>query len=79
MINKRAARRERVFKAGKVSFGYERMDCTVRNLSAAGAMIEVESSDDIPNEIILDILISGARIPCHVVWKHSRRLGVAFD
>ena len=79
MIDKRAARSDRVFKAGKVSFGYERMDCTVRNLSAAGAMIEVESSDDIPNEIILDILSSGARFPCHVVWRHSRRLGVAFD
>ena len=42
-------------------------------------MIEVQNSDDIPHEIILDILSSGARIPCHVVWRHSRRLGVAFD
>jgi hypothetical protein len=79
MINKRAARRERVFKAGKVSFGGERVDCMVRNLSVTGAMIEVQNSDDIPHEILLDILSSGARIPCHVVWRHSRRLGVAFD
>jgi hypothetical protein len=79
MIDKRAARRERVFKAGKVSFGCERVDCMVRNLSVTGAMIEVQNSDDIPHEIILDILSSGARISCHVVWRHSRRLGVAFD
>ena len=78
MIDKRAARRERVIKAGKVSFGRERVDCTVRNLSVTGAMIEVQNSDDIPHEIILDILSSGARFPCHVVWRHSRRLGVAF-
>jgi PilZ domain-containing protein len=80
MINKRAARRERVFKAGKVSFGCERVDCTIRNLSVTGAMIEVQNFQGVvPHEIILDILSSGARIPCHVVWSHSRRLGVAFD
>jgi hypothetical protein len=79
MINKRATRRERVFKAGKLSFGCERVDCMVRNISVTGAMIEVQNSDDIPQEIILDILSSGARIPCHVVWRHFRRLGVAFD
>jgi PilZ domain len=79
MIDKRAARRERVFKAGKVSFGCERVDCTVRNLSVTGAMIEVQTSDVVPREIILDILGRGARFPCHVVWRHFRRLGVAFD
>ena len=79
MIDKRAARRDRVFKAGKVSFGCERVDCTVRNLSATGAMIEVQTSDVIPHEIILDILGRGARFHCHVVWRHFRRLGVAFD
>ena len=79
MINKRAARRERVFKAGRVSFGCERVNCVVRNLSVRGAMIEVQTSDVIPREIILDILGRGARFPCHVVWRHYRRLGVAFD
>ena len=42
-------------------------------------MIEVQTSDVIPREIILDILGRGARFPCHVVWRHYRRLGVAFD
>ena len=78
MIDKRAARRERV-EAEKVSFGYERVDWTVRNLSVTGAMIEVQTSDVIPHEIILDILGRGARFLCHVVWRHFRRLGVAFD
>ena len=79
MIDKRAARRERVFKAGRVSFGCERVNCVVRNLSVTGAIIEVQTSDVIPREIILDILGRGARFPCHVVWRHYRRLGVAFD
>ena len=79
MIDKRAARRDRVFKAGKVSFGCERLDCAVRNLSATGAMIEVQTPDVIPDQIILDILDRGARFPCHVVWRNFRRLGVAFD
>jgi hypothetical protein len=55
------------------------VDCTVRNLSVTGAMIEVQTSDVIPHEIILDILGRGARFHCHVVWRHFRRLGVAFD
>jgi len=67
------------FKAGRVSFGCERVNCVVRNLSVTGAMIEVQTSDVIPREIILDILGRGARFPCHVVWRHYRRLGVAFD
>ena len=79
MIDKRAARRERVIKAGKLSFGCERVNCVVRHLSVTGAMIEVQTSDVIPREIILDILGRGARFPCHVVWRHYRRLGVAFD
>jgi hypothetical protein len=65
------------FKAGKVSFGCERVDCTVRKVT--GAMIEVQTSDVIAHEIILDILGRGARFHCHVVWRHFRRLGVAFD
>jgi hypothetical protein len=52
MIDKRAARWERVFKAGQVSFGCPRVDCTVRNLSVTGAMIEVRTADVIPHEII---------------------------
>jgi len=79
MIDKRAARRERVFKAGQISFGCERVDCTVRNFSVAGAMIEVRTSNVIPHQIILDLLSRGARFPCHVVWRNHRRLGVAFD
>ena len=79
MIDKPAAPRERVFKAGQVSFGRERVDRRVRNLSVTGAMIEIRTSDIIPREIILDILSRGARFRGHVVWRHHRRLSVAFD
>jgi putative ABC transport system substrate-binding protein len=41
---------ERVFKAGQVSFGCARVDCTVRNLSVTGAMIEVQTADVIPHD-----------------------------
>jgi PilZ domain len=79
MIDKRAARRERVFEAGQVSLGCERVDGTVRNFSVAGAMIEVRTSNVIPHQIILEFLSRGARFPRHVVWRNYRRLGVAFD
>ena len=80
MIDKRAARRGRLFKAGQISFGCEHVDCTVRNFSVAGAMIEIRISNVIPHQINLDLLSRGARFPCRVVFgEHNRRLGVALD
>ena len=84
MIDKRAARRERVFKAGKVSFGCERVDCTVRNLSVTGAMIEVRTSDVIPHEIILDIagpwraFSLSCRLETFSSARRGLRLGIEF-
>ncbi len=79
MIEKRAAPRQRVFKAGSLEFAGRQVDCTVRNISALGATVEVGSSNGIPHEVVLEVIQRGERYACYVVWRDSRKLGVIFS
>jgi hypothetical protein len=54
------------------------IDCTVRNLSAAGACIEVATPFGIPNEFSLLIESGDVQHPRHVVWREQNRTGVKF-
>jgi hypothetical protein len=53
MDNNRVTPRRRVLKAGSISFGGASIDCTVRNLSATGAALEVVSPLYIPDRFKL--------------------------
>jgi hypothetical protein len=54
-------------------------DRTVRNLSNAGAALDVTSPVGIPDRFTLVLPGDGRHMPCHVVWRKQRRLGVVFD
>ncbi|MFB9264405.1 PilZ domain-containing protein [Bradyrhizobium erythrophlei] len=69
--------RRRIFKGGTIEFGSEAIPCTVRNVSAAGASIEVNSPLWFPDRFVL--AIDGERHACRIVWKKERRLGLEFD
>ena len=43
MNEKRSLMRQRTLKAGSIAFNGAAIDCTVRNLTSAGAMLDVES------------------------------------
>lgn len=75
----RVAPRRRVLKAGSISFGGGSIDCTVRNLSATGAALEVVTPLYIPDRFKLIVQSDNLNQPCHVVWRKERRIGVAFD
>jgi hypothetical protein len=75
----RVAPRRRVLKAGAIAFGGASIDCTVRNLSATGAALEVVTPLFIPDRFTLVVPTEQLRRPCHVVWRKDRRMGVAFD
>jgi hypothetical protein len=78
MDQKRIAQRQRVLKAGTIEFnGGGGIDCTMRNVSATGAALEVTSPIGIPERFTL--VSNGSRFPCHVVWRKEKRIGVAFD
>ena len=80
MPERRKTARRRVLKVGTIALksggGFS---CTVRNISAAGACLEVASPFGIPDDFTLEIENEHMRRPCHVTWRKDKRIGVAFD
>ncbi len=56
------------------SAGAGGVDCRVRNLSPAGACLEVASQIGIPDDFILVVEIDHLRQPCNVIWCTATRL-----
>jgi hypothetical protein len=77
MDDKRTFPRHRVLKGGTIEFNGGAIDCTVRNRSNAGAALDVTSPIGIPEQFVL--VADGSQLPCHVVWRKEKRIGVAFD
>jgi PilZ domain len=79
MIERRATPRQRVFKAGTIEFDGSGVDCIVRNISPAGAALDVATMEGIPHEVTLSIATRNVRRHCYIVWRKERRIGVSFD
>jgi hypothetical protein len=79
MIERRATPRQRVFKAGTIEFDGAGIDCIVRNLSHAGAALDVATMAGIPHEVTLSIATRNVRYHCYIVWRKEKRIGVSFD
>ena len=80
MAERRKVQRHRTLKAGSISFNRAAgVDCRVRNLSPAGACLEVASQIGIPDEFVLVVAADHVKAPCHVVWRTATRLGVEFS
>lgn len=79
MSKERTFPRRRVLKAGTIEFSGGTIDCTVRNLSTVGAALEVSSPVGIPENFTLIFRTEGLQMPCQVVWRREKRIGVAFD
>ena len=79
MDERRRVQRHRTLKGGIIGFHRAAgIDCRVRNLSPAGACLEVESPIGIPDDFTLVIERDHLRQPCHVIWRTGTRLGVEF-
>ncbi|WP_426613048.1 PilZ domain-containing protein [Bradyrhizobium sp. McL0616] len=76
MDERRDKSRHRVLKAGTIEFGGGAIDCTVRNFSNTGAALDVSSPVGIAEHFTLSIKADGAHLPCSVVWRKERRIGV---
>ncbi len=79
MVEKRVAPRHRVLKAGTIEFGGGAIDCTVRNVSNAGAALDVTSPIGIPEKFTLILPGDGRHFHCRIIWRRERRIGVAFE
>lgn len=78
MIEKRAAQRHRVFKGGMITFDNSGIACTVRNMSADGAAIDIDSPVSLPQSFTLSISRDNFVRNCRTVWRSDRRIGLAF-
>jgi hypothetical protein len=75
----RAAQRRIALKGGHIVFnaGRSTIDCTVRNLSAKGAKLLVNSVVGIPDTF--DLVLQGhSKQPCRIKWRRLKEIGVEF-
>jgi hypothetical protein len=77
---RRQSSRKRVLKKGRIIFNQKRsvIDCTVRNLTAAGAMLSVKSLIGIPDCFDLSVDSEAGSHAASVVWKRDNQIGVKF-
>jgi hypothetical protein len=70
--------RRRVMKTGKIHFGKKHEICGVRDMSAAGALLELTRAADVPDRFTLILEMESASRVCTVVWRKDRQLGISF-
>jgi hypothetical protein len=75
----RTTPRRRLLKAGRISFGGGAIDCTVRNFSETGAALDVSSPVGIPDRFTLVMEADQRHLPCRVIWRKEKRIGVHFE
>ena len=78
---RRDERRMRTLKSAKITFNFGRsvIDCTVRNISSRGALIEVQSVVGVPMQFEMVMDQGATRRACTVRWHTERMMGVGFD
>jgi len=80
MVEYRKHPRHRTLKSGKIIYNRRLtvIDCIVRNMSAAGACLEV-ATHYLPDEFDLSIPIDCVKHHCRVAWRTPNRMGVSFE
>lgn len=75
---RRASPRRRTLLAGKLAYGEPQVttSCTVRSLAPEGAMIEIETPDLLPKDVILAVISQGVAYEARVVWTRGLRCGL---
>jgi PilZ domain len=79
-MERRRQQRTRTLKSARILFNQHHsvIDCTVRNLSPAGACLNVASAVGIPERF--DVLFDADHSvrPCRMVWHKEKQIGVEF-
>ena len=80
MPERRQVSRHSTLKGARIVFnhGQSSINCVVRNLSATGALLHVETPFGIPEEFEL-ALGDGAVSPCHIARRNGKEIGVEFE
>jgi PilZ domain len=75
----RKASRRRVLETGLIRFGDTSVSCVIRNLSTAGAALDVGLQTPVPDCFTLIIVRERKIHSCNVIWRKGMRVGVSFE
>ncbi len=80
MEERRKVQRTRVLKGAKIIFNHRvsSLDCIVKNLSDAGACLQLASPLGFPTTFELRLDGYQSLRSCRVIWQGADRIGVAF-
>ncbi len=78
LADARRAKRRGVLDMGLIRIGDISVSCIVRNISDAGAALEIGPQSGIPDQFKLIVLPKQKIHACTVVWRKDRRIGVSF-
>ncbi|MCP3469751.1 PilZ domain-containing protein [Bradyrhizobium sp. CCGUVB1N3] len=78
MDDKRKYPRIDIEELAYVSAGGSVMSCVVRNISPAGAAIDVDNPAFVPQRFRLVIAKDSSVHDCRVIWIQKNRIGLAF-
>jgi PilZ domain-containing protein len=78
MDEARRSPRRPVLKSGSIRFGDVAVSCVLRNLSPAGAALNVGSQVGIPDQFTLIVHAENKIHSGAVVWRKEKRIGVLF-
>lgn len=78
VFERRKHTRRQIFKFGMLNYRCLAKLGVVKNISPTGAMVAVENSIGVPDNLSLDVEANLHTGPCHVVWKNAKEIGVRF-
>lgn len=79
-VDRRTKQRNPAFKFGLITCEPDRRVMSiVKNISATGALLELENALEIPDQFTLTIDTESAPRSCRVTWKKSKQIAVNFD
>ena len=74
---RREVLRHAVVTPATIAAGRREIACTVHNLSATGASLNLTSRPRLPKNFVLTT--AGSPLSCRAVWRREKQLGIAFD
>jgi hypothetical protein len=79
-MERRRHPRARTLKSARILLNrhHSAIDCTVRNLSAVGACLNVASTVGIPESFDVIFEADHSIRACRMIWQKERQLGVEF-
>ena len=78
MIERRRQPRRDIFKFAMLKYRCLAKLGVVKNISTGGAMIAVQNSIDLPDDLSLDVETDLYTGPCQVRWKNGKQIGLKF-